>query len=59
MAGTEGARSSRAKGEPHGPLTARDRVKPWEIGEDGTMSLPAHIHRFSAASMQTLGGGRA
>ena len=36
----------------HGPLTARDRVKPWEIGEDGTMSLPAHILRFSAASMQ-------
>jgi acyl-CoA thioesterase FadM len=38
----------------HGPLTARDRVKPWEIGEDGTMSLPAHVHRFSAAGMQTL-----
>jgi acyl-CoA thioesterase FadM len=36
-----------------GPLTVRDRVKPWEIGEDGTMSLPAHILRFSAASMQT------
>ena len=38
----------------HGPLTARDRVKPWELGEDGTMSLPAHIHRFSAAGMQML-----
>jgi len=38
----------------HGPQTARDRVKPWEIGEDGTMSLPAHIHRFSAAGMQIL-----
>ena len=38
----------------HGPLTARDRVKPWEIGEDGAMSLPAHIHRFSAAGMQIL-----
>jgi acyl-CoA thioesterase FadM len=38
----------------HGPLTARDRVKPWEIGEDQTMSLPAHIHRFSAAALQTL-----
>jgi acyl-CoA thioesterase FadM len=37
-----------------GPLTARDRVKPWEIGEDGTMSLPAHVHRFSAAGMQAL-----
>jgi acyl-CoA thioesterase FadM len=37
-----------------GPLTARDRVKPWEIAEDGTMSLPAHIHRFSAAGMQIL-----
>jgi acyl-CoA thioesterase FadM len=40
--------------ETAGPLTARDRVKPWEIGEDGTMSLPAHVHRFSAAGMQTL-----
>jgi acyl-CoA thioesterase FadM len=38
----------------HGQLTARDRVKPWEIGEDGTMSLPAYVHRFSAAGMQTL-----
>ena len=37
-----------------GPLTVRDRVKPWEIDEDGTMSLAAHVHRFSAASMQTL-----
>jgi acyl-CoA thioesterase FadM len=35
-----------------GLLTARDRVKPWEIGEDGTLSLHAHILRFSAASMQ-------
>ncbi len=41
-----------AHGPAHGPLTARDRVKPWEIGEDGTMSLSAHILRFSAASMQ-------
>jgi acyl-CoA thioesterase FadM len=41
-------------GAAHGPLTARDRVKAWEIGEDGTMSLPAHIHRFSAAAQQTL-----
>jgi acyl-CoA thioesterase FadM len=37
-----------------GMLTARDRVKPWEIDEDGTMSLPAHIHRFSAGAMQGL-----
>ena len=37
-----------------GQLSARDRVKPWEIDESGAMSLPAHIHRFSAASMQTL-----
>jgi acyl-CoA thioesterase FadM len=37
-----------------GLLAARDRVKPWEIDESGAMSLPAHIHRFSAASMQTL-----
>jgi len=37
-----------------GQLAARDRVKPWEIDESGSMSLPAHIHRFSAASMQTL-----
>jgi acyl-CoA thioesterase FadM len=38
----------------NGPLTARDRVKPWEIAEDGTMSLPAQIRRFSAASMHVL-----
>lgn len=44
----------RMPGGVHGPLTARDRVKPWEIGEDGTMSLPAHVHRFSAAGMQIL-----
>jgi acyl-CoA thioesterase FadM len=37
-----------------GPLTARDRVKPWEIDESGAMSLPAHVHRFSAAGMQIL-----
>jgi acyl-CoA thioesterase FadM len=29
-------------------------VKPWEIGEDGTLSLPAHVHRFSTAGMQAL-----
>ena len=41
-----------AHGLANGQLTARDRVKPWEIGEDGTMSLHAHVLRFSAASMQ-------
>ena len=35
-------------------IDARARVKPWEIDEDGTMSLPAHIHRFSAAAMHIL-----
>jgi acyl-CoA thioesterase FadM len=38
----------------YGRPSARDRVKPWEIGEDGAMSLPAHVHRFSAANMQML-----
>jgi acyl-CoA thioesterase FadM len=37
-----------------GPLTARDRVKRSELGEDGMMAQPAHIHRFSAAGMQLL-----
>jgi acyl-CoA thioesterase FadM len=37
-----------------GQLSARDRVKAWEIDEAGAMSVAAHIHRFSAASMQTL-----
>ncbi len=41
-----------AQGPMRGPMTTRDRVKPWEIGEDGTMSLHAHVLRFSAASMQ-------
>jgi acyl-CoA thioesterase FadM len=36
------------------PLTARNRVKPWEIDENGTMSLAAVIHRFSGAGMQFL-----
>ena len=43
-----------AQGAAEGPLTARDRVKPWEIGEGGTMSLAACIHRFSGAGMQFL-----
>jgi acyl-CoA thioesterase FadM len=41
-------------GVARGRLTARDRVKPWEIDEHGTMSLPAHVHRFSAAAMHAL-----
>jgi len=44
----------RILGAARGQLAARDRVKAWEIDESGAMSLPAHIHRFSAASMQTL-----
>jgi acyl-CoA thioesterase FadM len=43
-----------AQGTSEGALTARDRVKPWEIGEGGTMSLAAHVHRFSGAGMQFL-----
>ena len=37
-----------------GIATVRDRVKPWEIGESGALSLPGYVHRFSAAAMQTL-----
>ena len=37
-----------------GLATVRDRVKPWEIGESGALSLPGYVHRFSAAAMQTL-----
>lgn len=37
-----------------GMLSARDRVKSWEIGEDGFMALPSYIHRFSGAMMQAL-----
>jgi acyl-CoA thioesterase FadM len=37
-----------------GALTARDRVKPRELGEGGTMALAAHVHRFSGAGMQFL-----
>ena len=37
-----------------GALTARDRVKPRELGESGTMALAAHVHRFSGAGMQFL-----
>lgn len=34
----------------NGPLSTRDRVKPWEIADNGAMSLPAHVHRFSGSS---------
>jgi acyl-CoA thioesterase FadM len=37
-----------------GALSSRDRLKPSEIGEDGTMTLAARIHRFSGAGMQFL-----
>src|SRR5262245_34529596 len=37
-----------------GALTARDRVKPRELGEDGRMALAAHVHRCSGAGMQFL-----
>lgn len=32
-----------------GMLTARDRVKPWELDEDDKLSLSDHVHRFSGA----------
>lgn len=37
-----------------GPLTSRDRVKPWEIDEGGRLALPDYVHRFSGAGMQFL-----
>jgi len=37
-----------------GALTARDRVKPRELGESGMLALAAHVHRFSGAGMQFL-----
>lgn len=37
-----------------GEIMSRDRVKPWELGEGGTLSLAASVHRFSAAGMQFL-----
>lgn len=36
------------------PLTARDRVKPWEIDESGRLALPDFVHRFSGAGMHFL-----
>ena len=43
-----------AHGPTQGALTGRDRVKPRDLGEGGTMSLAAQVHRFSAAGMQFL-----
>jgi len=37
-----------------GALTARDRVKPWEIDERGRLALPDFVHRFSGAGMHFL-----
>lgn len=37
-----------------GTLTARDRVKPWEVDEQGRLSLSDHVHRFSGAGMHFL-----
>lgn len=37
-----------------GSLTARDRVKPWEVCERGRLSLSDHVHRFSGAGMHFL-----
>ena len=39
---------------PKGELTARDRVKPWEIDERGRLALPDFVHRFSGAGMHFL-----
>lgn len=39
---------------PTGAITARDRVKPWEISEAGTLALPDIVHRLSGAGMQFL-----
>jgi acyl-CoA thioesterase FadM len=43
-----------ARGGRRGALTGRDRVKPRELGEGGTLSLAAQVHRFSGAGMQFL-----
>jgi acyl-CoA thioesterase FadM len=43
-----------ALGSAEGAITSRDRVKPWELGEGGTLSLAACVHRFSGAGMQFL-----
>lgn len=37
-----------------GVLTARDRVKPWEVDERGRLSLSDQVHRYSGAGMQFL-----
>ncbi len=46
------ARSEKPKSR--GALTARDRVKPWELDEDNRMSLSDHVHRFSGAGGHLL-----
>jgi len=38
----------------YGDLTARDRVKPWELDDRGRLSLSDHVHRFSGAGMHFL-----
>jgi acyl-CoA thioesterase FadM len=43
-----------ALGSAEGAIMSRDRVKPWELGEGGMMSLSDTIHRFSGAGMQFL-----
>jgi acyl-CoA thioesterase FadM len=43
-----------AHGPTQGALTGRDRVKSRDLGEGGTMSPSAQVHRFSAAGMQFL-----
>jgi acyl-CoA thioesterase FadM len=43
-----------ALGPAEGAIMSRDRVKPWELGEGGMMSLSDTIHRFSGAGMQFL-----
>lgn len=43
-----------SSGEATGSLTARDRVKPWEVCERGRLSLSDHVHRFSGAGMHFL-----
>lgn len=46
------ARSEKPKSR--GLLTARDRVKPWELDEGNQLSLSDHVHRFSGAGGHLL-----
>ncbi len=43
-----------ARLQTQGALTARDRVKPWEIDERERLALPDFVHRFSGAGMHFL-----